>query len=137
MIKGESTSSKFEAIPIQPYAINGNDEGITSMTFDLKSADQSITFKTNGKSFNIPIGNGVLKKGEYTMVAGRTEIRERTASYGAWISPDTLQVCMYFYETPFNFTHKIVFDKDDVTIIRTSNVNIGPATRIELTGRKK
>ena len=88
----------------------------------------------NGKSANVPIGDGVLKKGYYFIPNGDSI---RVASMGAWIAPDTLQVRNYFYETPFYFTHNFAFNKDEVTIIRTSNVNMGPATKVELKGTKK
>lgn len=138
VIKGESTSPKVGTISNQPYELKANEEGIASMTFDLKSAEPTITFgTTKGKSSTLPIGNGTLKNGTYTFMAGKVELTEPVASSGGWISPDTLQVRSVFYETPFSFTYKIAFGKDDVTIIRTSNLNLGPATNIVLTGKTK
>ena len=32
----------------------------------------------------------------------------------------------YLYETSFYFTYKIAFNKNEVTFVQTSNVNIGP-----------
>ena len=68
---------------------------------------------------------------------GQSEQNETAASSGAWISPDTLQVHAYFYETPFAFTYKFAFGKDEVTVARTSRLNIGPASKVVLTGKTK
>jgi CubicO group peptidase (beta-lactamase class C family) len=134
VVKGKATSPQVKNISKQPYILQANDEGITSIAFDLKSNNPSITFSLPGKSFSIPIGNGSPEKGTYILPTGESTPVE---SSSAWVSPDTLQVRSYFYETPFSFTHTITFNKNDVNIIRTSNVNIGPATRTELKGTKK
>ena len=131
-LKGEPVSPLVKTISHQPYTMQPNQEGITAMSFDLKAKTPSITFAVKDKSFRIPIGNGTLKNGTYFTPTGESA---PVASSGAWISPDTLQVRTYLYETPFYFTYKIAFNKKDVTIVRTSNVNIGPAT--EMKGTKK
>jgi CubicO group peptidase (beta-lactamase class C family) len=133
-IKGESTSPKMEGLTNEPYMLEPNQDGIASMAFQLKTGDPTLTFTTKGKTFNIPFGNGALKNGLYYAPPGGDT---PAASSGAWISPDTLRVRTYFYETPFYFTNDIVFDKNNVTVIRTSNVNLGPSTRVELKGAKK
>ncbi|MEJ0104826.1 MAG: serine hydrolase [Bacteroidota bacterium] len=134
VIKGKPVSPQVKNISKQPYILQPNEEGFTSIAFNLNTNAPSIEFALQGKSFSIPIGNGVLKNGTYTIPGGENT---PVGTSGAWISPDTLQVRSYFYETPFYFTYAITFDKNDVTIIRTGNVNMGPATRIELKGTKK
>ena len=131
-LKGEPVSPLVKTISHQSYTMQPNQEGITAMSFDLKAKTPSITFAVKDKSFSIPIGNGTLKNGTFFTPTGESA---PVASSGAWISPDTLQVRTYLYETPFYFTYKIAFNKKDVTIVRTSNVNIGPAT--EMKGTKK
>jgi CubicO group peptidase (beta-lactamase class C family) len=134
VIKGEPTSPQAATISTRPYTLSSNDEGITEMAFDLKAPTPSITFSLRGKPFTVPIGMGSLKNGSYLIPPGEST---PVASSGGWISPDTLQVRIYLYETPFSFTYNISFDKNEVNIIRTSNVNIGPGTRLELKGTKK
>jgi CubicO group peptidase (beta-lactamase class C family) len=131
-IKEEPVSPLVKTISNQPYTMQPNQEGITAMSFDLKAKTPSIMFAVKDKSFSIPVGNGTLKNGTYLLPTGEST---PVASSGAWISPDTLQVRTYLYETPFYFTYKIAFNKNDVTVGRTSNVNIGPA--IEMKGTKK
>ena len=131
-LKGEPVSPLVKTISHQSYTMQPNQEGITAMSFNLKAKTPSITFAVKDKSFSIPIGNGTLKNGTFFTPTGESA---PVASSGAWISPDTLQVRTYLYETPFYFTYKIAFNKKDVTIVRTSNVNIGPAT--EMKGTKK
>jgi CubicO group peptidase (beta-lactamase class C family) len=134
VIKGEPTSPQVTTISNQPYSLPSNDEGFTEIAFDLKADAPSITFAVHGKPFTIPIGNGAMKSGSYLMPTGEST---PVAASGAWISPDTLQARICLYETPFSFTYNISFNKDEVNIIRTSNVNIGPASRLELKGTKK
>ena len=134
VIQGKPTSPQVKNISKQPYILQPNDEGFTSIAFDLNSKAPSIMFALKDKSFSIPVGNGGFKNGTYFIPgAGDTPV----ATSAAWISPDTLQLRSYFYETPFYFTYNITFNKNDVNIVRTSNVNIGPMTRIELKGTKK
>lgn len=133
-IKGEPVSPLVKTISNQPYTMQPNQEGITEMTFDWKTKTPSIMFAVKDKSFSIPIGNGTLKNGTYLLPTGESA---PVASSGAWISPDTLQVRTYLYETPFYFTFKIAFNKNDVTIVQTKNVSFGPATATEMKGTKK
>jgi len=133
-IKGEPVSPLVKTISHQFYTMQPNQEGITAMSFDLKTKTPSIKFAVKDKSFSIPIGNGTLKNGTYLLPTGESA---PVASSGAWISPDTLQVRTYLYETPFCFTYKIAFNKNDVTIVQTRNVSFGPATATEMKGTKK
>ncbi|HEY5748075.1 MAG TPA: serine hydrolase [Chryseolinea sp.] len=133
-IKGEPTSPKMETVSNEPYTLEPNQEGISNMTFQLKANDPSLTLTVKNKTVNIPFANGALKNSTYYIPpSGDTP----SASSGAWISPDTLRVRTYFYETPFYFTNDIAFDKNNVTVVRTSNVNLGPATKLELKGTRK
>ncbi|AYB35072.1 serine hydrolase domain-containing protein [Chryseolinea soli] len=133
-IKGDATSPKMATLSSEPYTLESNQDGITSLAFQLKADDPSLTFTTKGKTFNIPFGNGALKNGTYyAPPSGDTPV----ASSGAWISPDTLRVRTYFYETPFYVTNDIAFDKNNVTIVRSSNVNFGPTNKVEFKGTRK
>ena len=134
VIKGKSTSPLVKTISNHPYTMQPNEEGITEITFDLNSKSPSIMFAVKDKSFSIPIGNGTLKSGTYLLPTGEST---PVASSGAWISSDTLQVRTYLYETPFYLTYKIAFNKNDVTIVQTRNVNFGPVTGTEMKGTKK
>ena len=133
VIKGEPVSPIAKTLSNQLYTMQTNQEGITAMTFDLKTKSPSITFAVKDKSFSIPIGNGTLKSGTYYF--GPTGESLPVKSSGAWITPDTLEIRTYLNETPFYFTYKIAFNKNDVSIVRTSNVNIGPT--IEMKGTRK
>jgi hypothetical protein len=58
------------------------------------------------------------------------------ASSAAWISPDSLQVRSYLYETPVYYTITLAFKGNDLNFVRSSNVNMGPAARMEIEGTK-
>ncbi|MBL0745864.1 serine hydrolase domain-containing protein [Chryseolinea lacunae] len=134
IIKGTAVSPHIETMSNHAYTLQQNPDGFASITFDLKPDAPVITFSMPDKSFTIPVGNGALKTGTYIVpFVGETPV----ASSGAWISPDTLLFRTYFYETPLYFTHKVAFNKNDITIFRTGNLEFGPLTRVEMKGTLK
>ena len=133
-VTGPVSSSFVKIISNKHYTLQSNEEGITGVVFNLKAQEPSITFSKSSKSFTIPFGNGVSKKGTYIIQTGEEVPVE---SSGAWISPNSLQVRIYLYETPFYYTYKITFDKNDITIIRNINVSFGPTTMPTLKGTRK
>ena len=133
-INGKPTSRRAAVISNQKYSLTANDEGITSIAFDFKTKNPSVTFTMRERPFTLPLGIGKLKNGSYLTPTGDST---PVASSGGWITPDTLQVRLWLYETPFSFTYDFTFDKNEVNIIRTSNVNIGPATKVEMKGTRK
>lgn len=133
-LKGESTPAGPFNTSTSKYVLEPNEENIIALSLDLQPSGPSITIDLNGKSYKIPFGNGELKKSVYPWPAGENN---PVATSGGWIAPDSLRVRMYLYKTPYAFTYTIGFNKDDISIIRTSNVNIGAASRVELKGRKK
>ncbi|PZR28831.1 MAG: serine hydrolase [Citrobacter freundii] len=134
VLKDLASPADISLISANRYVLDPNDEGITAISFDLKTTDPSITIEINGRSSVIPFGNGELKKSVYPWPAGEDT---PVAASGGWTSTDTLKVRTYLYQTPYAFTYTIGFKGEEATIIRTSNVNMGPATRLELHGRKK
>ena len=133
-INGKPTSQQAALISNQTYTLPSNDEGITSVAFNFKTKDPSITFAWREKPFTIPLGIGKVKNGSYLLPTGETTA---AATSSGWITPDTLQVRLWLYETPFSFTYNFSFNKKEVNIVRTSNVNIGPATKVEMKGITK
>jgi hypothetical protein len=132
-VKGEPISAHVTGISNQAYSLPANDEQITAVAFDLKSDTASIIFTKGGQPFRVPVGNGTLKKGDYPFIGGGTT---PVATNGAWISADTLQLRMYLYNTPFWFTYNIGFKQNEVNIVRTANVEIGPLSRWEIKGSR-
>lgn len=134
MITGKPTSEQATVISNQTYSLPSNDEGITTIAFDLKTNNPSITFTLHERPFKIPLGFGKVKKGLYLTPTGEST---PVASSGGWITPATLQVRLWLYETPFSFTYEFTFSKNQVNVVRTSNVNIGSATKVEMKGTMK
>lgn len=133
-INGKPTSKQTALISNQTYSLPSNDEGITAVAFDLKTKNPSITFSLREKPFKIPLGIAKIENGFYLTPTGDST---PVASSGAWVTPDTLQLRLWLYETPFSFTYDFTFNKNEVNIIRKSNVNIGPATKLEMKGTRK
>jgi len=131
--KGDASSTLVKSISGKTYAMAANDEKISSVTFDLKSKTPSVTFYRGAKSFNVPIGFGAATKGVYVPVRG-AELPVQS-SY-AWLTPETLEIEMIAYETPFSYTYNIVFGRNDVTLTRKVNVGFG-STSMEMKGVKK
>lgn len=134
VVTGKPTSKQAALVSNQTYSLSSNGEGITAIGFDLKSKNPTITFSLHEKPFTIPIGIGKIQNGSYPMPTGEST---PVASSGAWISPDTLRVRLWLYETPFSFTYNATFNKNEVNIIRTSNVGFGPTRKLEMKGTKR
>lgn len=133
-VKQEPISAEVAKVSNQVYSLPENIEQINELAFDLKKDSASVTFTKDGQAFRVPIGYGILKKGNYPFIGGGST---PVATSGAWISSDTLQLRMYLYNTPFFFTYNISFKPGEVNIIRTSNVEIGPMSKLEIKGVKK
>ncbi|MBO9657302.1 MAG: serine hydrolase, partial [Chitinophagaceae bacterium] len=133
VLKGNAKPSDPSFTSAGKYSLNPNDENITAISFDLTSSTSSVTLEVNGKPSVIPFGNGALKASLYPWAAGEDT---PVAASGGWIAHDTLQVRMYLYQTPYALTYTIGFNGKEIKIFRTSNVNMGAATKVELTGRR-
>jgi CubicO group peptidase (beta-lactamase class C family) len=134
LIKGEPASPLAESISNQVYKMEPNKEGITEMLINLQPDSQSISFGMGGKSLHVPIGFGTFRKGIITMPSGS---QAPAASSAAWVSPDSLLVRTYLYETPFYHTYTIAFDRDEVSLVKKVNVGFGSLNLTEIVGTKK
>jgi CubicO group peptidase (beta-lactamase class C family) len=127
------TKPRFKMASKQSYVLDSNTAGFSKISFDWKAKQPSVEFVENGMTYSIPISTGGLTKGTFTLPMGE---KTPLASSGGWFAPDTLEVHTYLYETPFHFTYRFSFSGNEIRLIRTSNLNIGPASRVELKGRK-
>ena len=64
-INGKASSRQAAAISNKPYSLPSNDEGITSVAFDLTTKNPSVTFTLHEKPFTIPLGFEKMKNGSY------------------------------------------------------------------------
>jgi CubicO group peptidase (beta-lactamase class C family) len=124
----------FKVPAKQTYLLDENTARISAIAFDWKAKEPAVQFTEQGQTFSIPISIGQFKRGNYPMPMGDAT---PVACSGAWIAPDTLEIRTYLYETPFYFTHRFAFNKDEIAFTRTSNVMIGPIGRVDAKGRKQ
>jgi len=132
-LKGESFPADTSHLSTTSYSLQPNSEGISAITLQLRSAMPSITIQLKGKPVTIPFGNGALQHSLYPLPGGENT---PAAASGAWIAPDTLRIRVYLYETPYSVTYTMAFKGDDITVIRTTNVNMGMAGSVEWRGRR-
>jgi CubicO group peptidase (beta-lactamase class C family) len=133
VVKGEASSTLAPEVTKQVYQLKPNKEGFTEMVLNLDEGNLSLSLAKGENPFVVPFETGKLK----TSLPDPPGKTEPAASSGAWISPDTLQIRTYLFETPFYNTYTIVFDKDEVILTMKSNVSFGPAAVWELKGSKK
>jgi CubicO group peptidase (beta-lactamase class C family) len=134
LVKGEPSSPISESISKKVYKMEPNNEGVSEMSVDLQKENPSINFNLGSKSMLIPYGMGAMVKGVVSMPSGG---EEALATSAAWISPDSLQLRSYLYETPFYYTYTLAFKGDIVSLARKVNVGFGPAAPAEIKGVKK
>jgi len=60
---------------------------------------------------------------------------EPTAGTFAWSADDALVIKLCAYETPYQTTFTLKFDRDQVTLDCDTNVAFGPTKRPQLVGR--
>jgi hypothetical protein len=59
------------------------------------------------------------------------------AASGAWTEDDIFTARLCFYETPFIFTARLKFSRDEVGCDVESNVGFGPLKQAQLVGKVK
>jgi hypothetical protein len=133
VVQGEPSSPLAKTVSNQIYQLNPNSEGYSTLVVSFDSDNQSLKLESGEKAITIPFETGKLKSSN----PDPSGTSGPMASSAAWTSPDNLQIRSYLYETPFYNTYNIVFDKDEVSLTRKSNVSFGPAAVLELKGKKK
>ena len=120
LVKGEPSSPLAGSISGKTYKMKPNKEGIGELQLNLQPDSQSLSIIMGTKSTIIPFGIGNSRNSSIIMPSG---MESPAATSGAWISPDTLQLRSYLFETPFYYTFNIAFKGDEVNLVR--NVNVG------------
>jgi hypothetical protein len=132
IVDGKETSPRAVSIEGKGYKMEPNNEGIDHMIFNLDGREKAFTVVLGEGSFTVPVGMGILKKGNYPVPFLGEQL---IATTGAWINDDTFQMRVYMYETPYYFDYEFGFTKEEVFIDRTMNVSFGRMDSPSLKGK--
>ena len=129
--EGEERSSNTSSSFSRKYDIISGDSDITSVSFDFESSPHVIKIFSEGETLS-------LKPGYKSWEAGNLKypglISDRVMLSGAWLSPDTYQLKMVYYETPYMADYRISFSGDKLEVERALNVSFGPTRQKTLQG---
>jgi hypothetical protein len=121
------------------YVFPANDQKLESVSLNSGAGDKQVTLavRLDGKEMNLAAGYRQWRQSRVPFPAGRLAQfpDEPVAGTFAWPAEDTAEVKVCGYETPFNFTFRLKFEGDQVTLDREANVSFGPRKQAALIGR--
>jgi hypothetical protein len=137
-VEGSATSASSGQVLNRKFGFASNDQKLEQLTLGSTDGGQTLklTMQVNGKESVIPCGYREWKRGRAALSGGRLAQFEDEPVAGtfAWSAADTCLVKFCAYETPYHFTMKLKFDRDQVTVGSEANVAFGSTRRPELVG---
>jgi hypothetical protein len=114
------------------FILDSNPAGITALAFDFSEAECTLTASFADREQQVQCGSGAW-------VYGMTHLEgpqpQRTAACGAWLTPDTYEITLRFYETPFTRSLACQFTDCAVQVKMRTNVSFGPKDGPVLLGK--
>ncbi len=127
LVKGEGASSDAAGISERRYDIVTEGSGIKSLSFDFDTLPHIINIYTENAKYS-------LKAGHQSWEMGTMEnpmfISEEVALSGAWVTPNSYQLRMVYFETPYVADYRFIFKGKQLLWERELNVSFGP-TKLE------
>lgn len=100
--------------------------------FDFAADSATLTIRTGRRIHVIPCGVGAWQYG-ITSAFFRNP-RQKVAASGIWSAPDTFQLTLRYYETPFYHTITCRFTDSGASLQMVTNVSFGPTEGPTLVG---
>jgi hypothetical protein len=143
--KGELTSPATTSISQKPFALEENNLGLRTVTFDCEKNTILTLFKTASDEYAITNGLGAWEHGATglpgtppRLLAGGSPpagTLYKVAAAGSWKDQQTFETVWRYYETPHHDTVTCHFDGDKVAIAFQSSVGHGKDKRPVLQGQ--
>ena len=106
--------------------------------FDFTANRITFTLRMGRRTHTLSCGTGVWLFGTSDMQFGPSVLLERSrkkvAASGIWSAPDTVQLTLRCYETPFYRTITCRFSEEDARLEVTTNVSFGANELLKLVG---
>jgi CubicO group peptidase (beta-lactamase class C family) len=122
------------------YRMDANPLGVSALTLSLTANTCTLRLLSADGEHAIDMGLDGWLEGEASVPApemhhGYGMQRTRAVAAARWTAPDTLEMTWIFAESAFRDTVICRFDGDRISYARRTNVNSGPTSQPELTGR--
>ena len=126
-VKGEGESSDAAGIRERRYDIVTEDSGIKSLSFDFDTSPHVINIYSENAKHSLKIG---YQSWEMGTLENPLFISEEVAVSGAWVTPDSYQLRMVYFETPYVVDYRFIFKGKQLLCERELNVSFG-STKLE------
>jgi CubicO group peptidase (beta-lactamase class C family) len=132
LAQGEPSSPVAQQVSGRCYHIETPEQPLESVSLTFQGNQAILTLHAAQGDEQIVCGSGEWATGWATLEFPRPQ---RVAASGAWIAPDTYQMQLCFYETPFCPTITCRFVGDQLFYDGVRNVSFGPLEGPQLVGR--
>jgi hypothetical protein len=129
---GEALSPLAEKVSGRKLVLPKNPLKLQWMTFDFGAQGAHFTLRMGRRTHSFDLGLGTWQFGK-SAVLGRRSMR--VACSGVWTAPDTFQVTLRHYESPFCQTITCQFSDGGAVIDQQMNVGFGPKEAPKLEGK--
>lgn len=128
---GESTSAQAARVSARDMLFAPNEVKVARARFDFAADTVTLTLQRGRRQHTLKCGLGVWHFDKTTWF-GRGP--QKVAGSGVWTTPDTFQITLRYYETPFYQTITCQFTEEGVTVQQVTNVGFGTKKAPELNG---
>jgi len=136
---GASTSDWAPKAMNRRFVFPENPQKIDSLRIGVAEPGKGVCLllHSEGREMRLPAGHRQWLKGRAPLTGGSLSQfpDEPVASTFGWTAPDTLEIKVCAYETPFHTIWRLKFEGDQVTLDREANVSFGPRKQPTLIGR--
>jgi CubicO group peptidase (beta-lactamase class C family) len=133
LAQGQPTPALAAQITGRDYAIAPNALGITAIRFQFTAEGCALTIRNGSGEHRITAGDGAWQRGTTTF--GERPGTHPVAAAGAWLTPDSYRLTVYYTATPFRVTATFRFAGDRLEVRDFGqNVGFGPTAFPDLEG---
>lgn len=133
MPKGANDSPLRSQVSGQRFLFEANPPGMKSVQVDFGTEACTLQVLDGRGTHSLTCGYGIWLEGKSTL--GSPDYPFEVAS-GTWVSPDTFEITVIGYQTPFTATLSLHFDGETLVYQSRMNVNFGPTEFPPITGRR-
>lgn len=98
---------------------------------DFAADSATLAIRIGRRTHTVACGLGAWKFGKTALFDRFTQ---KAAASGVWTTPDTFQITLRYYETPFTWTINCQFTEEGAKLWASSNVSFGPTELPALVG---
>lgn len=128
---GEALSPAAGQVSGRTIVFPKNEPNMRSLCIDFGAQGARLTMQVGRRKHIFDLGLGSWQYGKSNLFS---RSKQRVAGSGVWTAPDTFQVTLRFFESPFYHTMTCKFHDGGVTLDGKMNVGFGPTQAQTLEG---